>query len=320
MTRGALTTFSIANDVAKYFAIIPAMFAAAFPVLGALNIMQLKTPQSAILSAVIFNAVIIIALIPLALRGVAYRPMSAAALLRRNLLIYGVGGLDRAVHRHQAHRRDGHRAAAGIERECGGDWRSTMNIARHLVTAVLMTDRHRPVAGHRLSASRYGAWRRRFSRKGERAADRRGDGRDRFPHHRPGILVAGIFHGHVLPPRAAATTRRIRAARNLGPTNRKLIDCGPGESRCGAAGKSGARRCRSTWSHPRLGARPDISPAAALFQVPRVAGRGHASETEVRRWWRRHRGSATRFLRRAAGQRAGAQSRARRAAFRSAGR
>jgi K+-transporting ATPase ATPase B chain len=93
MTRGALTTFSIANDVAKYFAIIPAMFASAFPVLNTLNIMGLRTPQSAILSAVIFNALIIIVLIPLALRGVKYRPMSAAALLRRNLFIYGFGGL-----------------------------------------------------------------------------------------------------------------------------------------------------------------------------------------------------------------------------------
>jgi potassium-transporting ATPase ATP-binding subunit len=93
MTRGALTTFSIANDVAKYFAIIPAMFSAAFPVMNALNIMRLATPQSAILSAVIFNALIIVALIPLALKGVKYRPMSAAALLRRNLLIYGLGGI-----------------------------------------------------------------------------------------------------------------------------------------------------------------------------------------------------------------------------------
>jgi K+-transporting ATPase ATPase B chain len=93
MTRGALTTFSIANDVAKYFAIIPAMFAGAFPVLAALNIMRLHTPQSAVLSAVIFNALIIIALIPLALRGVSYRPSSAAALLQRNLLIYGLGGV-----------------------------------------------------------------------------------------------------------------------------------------------------------------------------------------------------------------------------------
>ena len=93
MTRGALTTFSIANDVAKYFAIIPAMFSVAFPVLQALNVMKLATPQSAILSAVIFNALIIVALIPLALRGVKYRAMSAAALLQRNMLIYGLGGL-----------------------------------------------------------------------------------------------------------------------------------------------------------------------------------------------------------------------------------
>jgi K+-transporting ATPase ATPase B chain len=93
MTRGALTTFSIANDVAKYFAIIPAMFLSTFPALNALNIMGLRTPQSAILSAVIFNALIIVALVPLALRGISYRPVGAAALLRRNLLVYGVGGL-----------------------------------------------------------------------------------------------------------------------------------------------------------------------------------------------------------------------------------
>jgi len=93
ITRGALTTFSVANDVAKYFAIIPAMFAAAFPALEVLNVMHLRTPQSAILSAVIFNALIIVALIPLALRGVRYRPVGAEALLRRNLLIYGVGGV-----------------------------------------------------------------------------------------------------------------------------------------------------------------------------------------------------------------------------------
>jgi potassium-transporting ATPase ATP-binding subunit len=93
ITRGALTTFSVANDVAKYFAIIPAMFAGAFPVLQTLNIMGLQTPQSAILSAVIFNALIIIALVPLALRGVKYRPLGASALLRWNLLVYGVGGV-----------------------------------------------------------------------------------------------------------------------------------------------------------------------------------------------------------------------------------
>jgi K+-transporting ATPase ATPase B chain len=93
MTRGALTTFSIANDVAKYFAIIPAAFAITYPELGALNIMHLATPNSAILSAVIFNALIIVALIPLAIKGVKYRPLGAGPLLRRNLLIYGLGGV-----------------------------------------------------------------------------------------------------------------------------------------------------------------------------------------------------------------------------------
>jgi K+-transporting ATPase ATPase B chain len=93
MTRGALTTFSIANDIAKYFAILPAMFMVVYPAMGKLNIMGLHTPQSAVLAAVIFNALIIMALIPLALRGVRYRPMSAASLLRRNLLVYGVGGV-----------------------------------------------------------------------------------------------------------------------------------------------------------------------------------------------------------------------------------
>ena len=93
MTRGALTTFSIANDVAKYFAIVPAMFAATYPALAALNVMRLATPESAILSAVIFNALIIVALIPLALRGVRYRALPASLLLRQHILVYGVGGI-----------------------------------------------------------------------------------------------------------------------------------------------------------------------------------------------------------------------------------
>ena len=99
MTRGALTTFSMANDVAKYFAILPAMFAGIYATAGrpgplaSLDVMRLHSPQSAILSAVVFNALIIIALIPLALRGVGYRPASAASVLRRNLLVYGIGGV-----------------------------------------------------------------------------------------------------------------------------------------------------------------------------------------------------------------------------------
>ena len=93
MTRGSLTTFSIANDVAKYFAIVPAAFVTTYPQLSVLNVMGLTSPSSAILSAVIFNALIIVFLIPLALKGVAYRAVGAASLLRRNLLIYGVGGV-----------------------------------------------------------------------------------------------------------------------------------------------------------------------------------------------------------------------------------
>lgn len=93
MTRGALTTFSLANDVAKYFAIVPAAFVTTYPQLGALNLMGLASPTSAILSAVIFNALIIVALIPLALKGVTYRALGADALLRRNLTLYGLGGL-----------------------------------------------------------------------------------------------------------------------------------------------------------------------------------------------------------------------------------
>ena len=93
MTRGTLTTFSIANDVAKYFAIVPALFIASIPALQGLNIMKLYSPESAILSAIIFNAIIIPLLIPLALKGVAYKPIGASALLRRNLFIYGLGGI-----------------------------------------------------------------------------------------------------------------------------------------------------------------------------------------------------------------------------------
>ena len=93
ITRGALTTFSLANDLAKYFAILPALFSGIYPSLGSLNVMRLASPQSAILSAVIFNAVIIVGLIPLALKGVQYRPTTAARLLRRNIGIYGIGGV-----------------------------------------------------------------------------------------------------------------------------------------------------------------------------------------------------------------------------------
>ena len=116
MTRGALTTFSIANDVAKYFAIIPAMFVAFYPQLQTLNIMRLATPESAILSAIIFNALIIIALIPLSLKGVRYRPIGAGALLAAQSLDLRRRRRDHSVHRHQSHRRPRHRPASGLTR------------------------------------------------------------------------------------------------------------------------------------------------------------------------------------------------------------
>ena len=106
MSRGALTTFSIANDVAKYFVIIPALFIGIYPAMQVMNVMQLGSPKTAILSAIIFNALILIALVPLALRGVKYRPAPASVILRRNLLVYGVGGLIGALHRHQIDRYD----------------------------------------------------------------------------------------------------------------------------------------------------------------------------------------------------------------------
>ena len=152
MTRGSLTTFSIANDVAKYFAIIPALFVASLPELGALNIMELATPQSAILSAVIFNALIIVALIPLALKGVAYRPIGAAALLRRNLLVYGLGGLVAAVHRHQAHRPRRRRPAASPE---GGRTMLQQSSPRPRHAARLHAAHRRRLSAGRSPASRW---------------------------------------------------------------------------------------------------------------------------------------------------------------------
>ena len=169
MTRGALTTFSIANDVAKYFAIIPAMFAVAFPVLNALNIMRLSTPQSAILSAVIFNALIIVALVPLALRGVRYRPLGATALLRRNLLDLRRRRPGRAV---RGIKRRGRRGdAAGVAHEhreefarCNADDRRHDGHLRDRLPA----GRHRPRAGA-------------LSRSGERPADRSPGSRSSAP-------------------------------------------------------------------------------------------------------------------------------------------
>ena len=140
MTRGALTTFSIANDVAKYFAILPAMFMGVFPEIAPLNVMHLASPYSAILSAVIFNALIIIVLIPLALRGVKYRPLGAAALLRRSLARLRRGRRRRAVRRHQAHRP----RARGRRGHVGATMK-TLVIALRVTVVTLRPHRHRSI-------------------------------------------------------------------------------------------------------------------------------------------------------------------------------
>ena len=209
MTRGALTTFSISNDVAKYFAILPAMFAAAYPEMNALNVMHLATPQSAILSAVIFNALIIIALIPLALRGVAYRPRGANAVLRENVLIYGLGGIIvpfigikaidlilQALHLTEHHDADHHPTSAHHRRRRrrrhhpGTRAREHALAPRHLDP---LHDRHRHRARHRLPAGRHARRHAGLLASGERLADRTQRQRRRIRDHRPDVDEAAIF-------------------------------------------------------------------------------------------------------------------------------
>ena len=237
MTRGALTTFSIANDVAKYFAIIPAMFVVAFPALVALNIMGLKTPQSAILSAVIFNALIIVALVPLALRGVSYKAMSAEALLRRNLLIYGVGGADRAVRRHQDHRRHHHDAGAG------------MNLIQNLRTAVLMTIVTTLLLGIVYPLAVTGLAQVLFRDKANGQLIERNGQVIGSRIIGQAFSSPGYFHGR---PSAAGTgyDAANSAGTNLGPTNKKLIDAVTANVEGREEGESRRRACpvsRSIW-------------------------------------------------------------------------
>ena len=239
ITRGALTTFSIANDVAKYFAIIPAMFLATFPMLGALNIMGLRTPQSAILSAVIFNALIIVALVPLALRGIRYRPEGAAALLRRNLLIYGVGGvivpfigikaIDVVITALRTRVRS----------------RAVMNITRNLIVAVLMTIVTTLLLGIIYPLAITGIAQVAFPNQANGQLIERNGKVDRVADHRPGILVAGLF------PSAAVGRRHGLRRRQFGgqparPDEQEADRRRQGQRRGGAQGESRARRCRST--------------------------------------------------------------------------
>ena len=243
ITRGALTTFSIANDVAKYFAIIPAMFLATFPLLGALNIMGLRTPQSAILSAVIFNALIIVALVPLALRGIKYRPEGAAALLRRNLLIYGVGGDHRPVHRHQAHRRRDHRASPRLI--AGRVLSRTQDSSETIYEHHAQPHRrraddggHHGAPGHCLSAGDHGYRPGRVPPSGQRSVDRAERQGHRLEPHRPGRSRRRDTSGRGRRRPERATTRRTRLARNSARRTRSSIDAVKANVEAARAGES----------------------------------------------------------------------------------
>ena len=293
MTRGALTTFSIANDVAKYFAIIPAMFAAAFPVLMTLNVMGLKTPQSAILSAVIFNALIIVALVPLALRGIQYRAMSAEALLRRNLLIYGAGRHHRAVHRHQDHRRHHHGVGAGVtpvrrslRQVVAADEliaeRNIMNITKNLLIAVLMTIVTTLLLGLVYPLVVTGLAQVLFPDKANGQLIERN-----------GKIIGSRIIGQAFSspgyfrsrPSAAGTgyDAANSAGTNLGPTNKKLIDSVKAAVDAARKENPSAPVPVDLVTTSASGLDPHISPAAAAFQVPRVARERGVPETEIQR-------------------------------------
>jgi len=263
ITRGALTTFSIANDVAKYFAIIPAIFVVSLPALGAMNIMGLANPRSAILSAVIFNALIIIALVPLALRGVKYRPIGASRLLQRNLLIYGLGGVvapfigikiidllitaigPRVSQRHQRH--------------------ALRNPPRHRLDRAV----HDP-AGARLSAGRHWRGTRCFPLSGRRqpctGPKRPGD---RLGLARPGLRQGPVFCTRARPRPAAAMTPRLRPAPTMGRSTRTSPSASPATRR-----PSGPRPATSR--SPTTPS-PPLAPASTrhLSSLRASAGRPH---------------------------------------------
>ncbi len=277
MTRGSLTTFSIANDVAKYFAIIPAMFAGTFPVLDALNIMRLKTPESAVLSAVIFNALIIVALIPLALRGVKYRPMGGGGAAAAEPVGLRRGRHYGAVPRDQAARHAHHPDRAGV----GG------TMKKNLITSVLMTLATTVLLGviYPLVVT--------------------GLAKVMFPDRANGQLIArdgrivgsriigqpfsgpGYFHG-----RPSAAGNGYDAANSngsqLGPTNQKLIDRVQQDVASLQAENPGQPVPIDLVTTSASGLDPHLSPAAADFQIPRVARERGMSQEDLRNLVAKH--------------------------------
>ena len=262
ITRGALTTFSVANDVAKYFAIIPAMFMGVFPVLDDINIMRLESPRSAILAAVIFNALIIVGLIPLALRGVKFRAESAVTMLRRNLLIYGLGGIIAPF--------------VGIKLiDSIISWtRSLVMLRRQLPAAIGMLIIFTVLTGVALSPRRHGDRSDRLPRQG-RGLARRG----RWPGRRLLTDRPAVQRPRVLPPTTVGGGRRLRRGRPArGPTSgRRTPTSSPRRRACRRlpGGERPGRRhagCRSMPSPPRPRVSiPHISVANATLQAPRVA-------------------------------------------------
>ena len=277
MTRGALTTFSIANDVAKYFAILPAMFMVAYPEIAPLNVMGLATPSSAILSAVIFNALIIIALIPLALRGVQYRPLGAAALFRRSMLIYGAGGIVAPFSGDQGHRHVARRPSFGLREE------TVMRAIRICAQATLVT---LILTGLLYPLAMTGAAKVLFSGAAEGSLVRDARGQvvgsaligQRFAN-------PAYFQGRPSAAGANGYDAASSSGSNLGPTSAKLRDRAKAEvvrlqkENPEASGPIPAELVTTSAS----GLDPHLGPAGAFWQVPRVAkARGVAPE-RVRR-------------------------------------
>ncbi len=273
ITRGALTTFSIANDVAKYFAIIPAMFMTTYPALGTLNIMGLHTPQSAILAAVIFNALIIIALVPLALRGVKYRPARRGVMLRRNLLVYGIGGIIAPFPGNLGHRSVARRAGSGLR---GFMWTHIGPAFRMMLVMTVLTGLIYPlvvtgIAQVLFPATANGSLVTVDGKVIGSALIGQNFTKPEYFHPRPSHAGSGY-------------DAAVSSGSNFGPTNQKLAD------RMKASVEQ-YRRENSGYTGPipadavtasGSGLDPHISPANADIQVARVAGARKMDPAAVR--------------------------------------